>query len=69
MQIDVEVKKYFCKAGVKGMQVGDVRGLLQGLREEEARLGKCGGTRGLFWGDFGLLALLALATWRPAGDS
>ena len=22
VQIDVEVKKYFCKAGVKGMQVG-----------------------------------------------
>lgn len=26
MQIDVEVKKYFCKAGVKGMQVGHVSG-------------------------------------------
>lgn len=26
VQIDVEVKKYFCKAGVKGMQVGQMSG-------------------------------------------
>lgn len=26
LQIDVEVKKYFCKAGVKGMQVGHMPG-------------------------------------------
>lgn len=26
IQIDVEVKKYFCKAGVKGMQVGQMSG-------------------------------------------
>lgn len=28
VQIDVEVKKYFCKAGVKGMQVGLTSGSL-----------------------------------------
>lgn len=31
LQIDVEVKKYFCKAGVKGMQVGLTSGPFYGV--------------------------------------
>ncbi|XP_012660959.1 extended synaptotagmin-1 [Otolemur garnettii] len=33
VQIDVEVKKYFCKAGVKGMQVGQMSGAHMGYKD------------------------------------
>lgn len=76
MQIDVEVKKYFCKAGVKGMQVGGCQGppyrvhpKFRGLWEEQSRLGSTGGHGVSSGEDFCLLALLALAPWRSAGDS
>lgn len=43
LQIDVEVKKYFCKAGVKGMQVGQISGpFLQSLCPEGHGLGEGG---------------------------
>lgn len=52
----MEVKKYFCKAGVKGMQVGLTSGpfyrvlalrTLGRRASEQLRLGKCGSTQGV----------------------
>ena len=41
VQIDVEVKKFFCKAGVKGMQVNGGGGQLWGRTVREGSAESC----------------------------
>jgi hypothetical protein len=80
VQIDVEVKKYFCKAGVKGMQVGQMLGALI-IVFALTSMGNVdvGGWKNQGWGSLGgqrafsgeklWSSLLALATRHLAGDS
>lgn len=82
VQIDVEVKKYFCKAGVKGMQVGQMSGgaIKGAFALNFLRYGQVGGFKNQGWQSLGRdrrpflrkgfgSPLLIPATWCLAGDS